>query len=213
LFRATFGRADRSLDCFNAQNFSAECYNKPRFGKNNFRLNILEKIHPGKTGIRAIAIYEVVKGALVLAAGIGLLSLINKDLQDFAENLVETLHLNPANQYVAKAVETVGNLTTTNIKFIAIFSVVYAAVRFAEAYGLWKLQAWAEWFAIISGALYIPVEIYELIHKPTFTRAAILVVNIIVVIYLYSFRKAQNREKDIHASEIQSNEAQQKIIS
>lgn len=153
-----------------------------------------------KTAIRAIAVYEVVKGALVLAAGIGLLSLINKDLQAFAENLVETLHLNPANRYVARAVDTVGDLTAMNIKLIAIFAVVYAAVRFAEAYGLWKLQAWAEWFAIISGALYIPVEIYHLFDKPTAFRFLVLLVNVAVVAYLIYFRRAQVRGKQKFAA-------------
>lgn len=155
----------------------------------------MSKIHPGNAGIRIIAAYQVVKGVLVLAAGIGLLSLINKDLQRLAENLVEALNLNSANQYVAKAVETIGDLTAMNIKFIAIFSVIYAAVHFAEAYGLWNLQTWAEWFAIISGAIYIPVEIYHLFHKPTAFRFLILLVNVAVVAYLIYFRRAQVHEK------------------
>ncbi len=37
-------------------------------------------------GIRAIAIYEAVKGLIGLLAGFGLLALINRDITDFAED-------------------------------------------------------------------------------------------------------------------------------
>ncbi|MCZ7627423.1 MAG: DUF2127 domain-containing protein [Candidatus Methylomirabilis sp.] len=40
----------------------------------------------------------------------------------------------------------------------------YASVRFVEAYGLWLERRWAEWFAAVSGGIYIPFEIYELLY-------------------------------------------------
>ncbi len=128
---------------------------------------------------------------------------MNRDIAEFAEDLVGFLHLNSEGRLAHRIVETITKLNPSNIKLFFILSLVYATVRFVEAYGLWRLRAWAEWFAIISGSLYIPIELYELIHKPTFTRAGILIVNIAVVIYLYSFRKEQKHEKEIHESEIQ----------
>lgn len=161
----------------------------------------MQKVHPSKTGVHIIAIVEAVKGAIGLIAGFGLLSLINRDIADFAEELVGFLHLNSEGRLAHRIVETVTKLNPSNIKIFFILSLVYATKCFVEAYGLWRLRAWAEWLAIISGALYIPVEIYELIHKPTFVRAGVLIVNIAVVIYLYSFRKEQKYEQKIHESE------------
>ncbi len=156
-------------------------------------------------GIRAIAIYEAVKGLIGLGAGFGLLALINRDISDFAEDLIGFLHLNSEGRLANRIVETVVKLNPANIKIFFAIALVYATKQFVEAYGLWRLRAWAEWIAILSGVIYIPIEIYELIHKPTFTRAAILVFNIAVVLYLYSFRKEQKHEKEIHDSQIQSN--------
>ncbi len=161
----------------------------------------MQKIHPSKTGIHLIAIFEAVKGVIGLIAGFGILSLINRDIADFAEDLVGFLHLNSEGRFAHRIVETITKLNPSNIKLFFILSLVYATVRFVEAYGLWRLRAWAEWFAIISGCLYIPVEIYELVHKPTFVRAGILIVNVAVVIYLYSFRKEQKHEQEIHESQ------------
>lgn len=158
-----------------------------------------------KNGVRAIAVFEAVKGCIGLIAGFGLLSLMHRDIADFAEDLVGFLHLNSEGRLAHRIVETVTKLNPANIKIFFALSLVYAAVRFVEAYGLWRLRTWAEWFAIISGLVYIPIEIYELAHKPTFTRAGILIFNVAIVLYLFYFRKEQKHEKEIHDSLIQSN--------
>lgn len=167
----------------------------------------MDKIHPSKTGIHLIAIFEAVKGVIGLIAGFGILSLMNRNIIEFAEDLVGFLHLNSEGRLAHGIVETVTKLDSSNIKLFFFLSLIYATVRFVEAYGLWRLRAWAEWFAIISGAIYIPIEIYELIHKPTFVRAGILIFNIAIVIYLYSFRKEQAHEKEIHDSQLQTVQA------
>ena len=163
----------------------------------------MQKIHPSKTGIYLIAIFEAVKGVIGLIAGFGILSLMHRDIAEFAEDLVGFLHLNSEGRVAHKIVETVTKLDASNIRLFFILALVYATVRFVEAYGLWRLKAWAEWFAIISGCFYIPFEIYELVQKPTFVRAGILIFNIVIVLYLYSFRKEQKHEQEIHESEIQ----------
>lgn len=167
-----------------------------------------------KSGIRVIAIYEAVKGLIGLLAGFGLLSLINRDLVDFAEDLIGFLHLNSEGRIAHRIVETITKLNPSNIKIFFVLALVYATKQLIEAYGLWRLRAWAEWVAILSGLIYIPVEIYELIHKPTFTRAAILIFNIGIVVYLYSFRKEQKHETEIVARELQTTAAEaENIIS
>jgi uncharacterized membrane protein (DUF2068 family) len=162
----------------------------------------LEKIHPSKTGVHVIAIFEAVKGVLGLVAGFGILSLIHRDIAAFADDLIEVLHLNSEGHLAHRIVETVTRLNPSNIKVFFILALVYSAVRFVEAYGLWRLRAWAEWFAIISGSLYVPIEIYEIFQKPTVIRVGILLVNIGVVVYLYSFRREQKHEQEIHATPI-----------
>ncbi len=160
-----------------------------------------------KSGIRAIAIYEAAKGIVGLVAGFGLLSLINRDIVDFAEDLIGFLHLNSEGRLAHRIVETITKLNPSNIKIFFFIALVYATKQLVEAYGLWRLRAWAEWVAIISGLVYIPIEIYELIHKPTFTRAGILIFNAAIVIYLYSFRKEQKHEREVVENEIQTIEA------
>ena len=61
---------------------------------------------------------------------------------------------------------------------------MYFVVRMIEAVGLWLRKTWAEWFAVLTGGMYIPVEIYEVASKVTWPRITVLVINIGVVSYL-----------------------------
>ncbi|MDQ6787922.1 MAG: DUF2127 domain-containing protein [Acidobacteriota bacterium] len=165
----------------------------------------MEKIHTTTRGVHLIAIFEAFKGLLGIAAIFGLLSLRHKDLQESAVNLINHLHFDPSGELAQKFIETAGQINDSNIAAVVVLCIAYVIIRFTEAYGLWFLKAWAEWFAIISGSLYIPFEIYKLLQKPTFTRAAILLFNVAIVIYLWYFRKEQKHEKEIHDSLMQSN--------
>lgn len=160
----------------------------------------MASLHTSKNGIYFIAIFEAFKGLVALIAGFGILSLLHRDIGSFAEDLVGVLHLNSEGRLAHKIVETITKLDPSNIKIFFALSLAYALVRFVEAYGLWRLRAWAQWFAIVSGAIYVPVELYEFLQKPTIIRAGILILNIAVVIYLYSFRKREEKRRETGAN-------------
>jgi Predicted membrane protein len=121
-------------------------------------------------GVRTVAIFEALKGIVVLAAGFGLLALLHRDLQAIAERLVELSHLNPAHHYPTIFIEAMSRMTDSRIMAFAAMALLYSTVRFIEAYGLWHLKAWAEWFAIVSGSIYIPIEVYEVFVHVTWLR-------------------------------------------
>lgn len=139
---------------------------------------------PILTTVRTIAAFEAAKGLLVLLAGLGLLSLINRDVQTIAERLVRHSHLNPASHYPRIFLDASSRVTNTHLWLMAAAAAVYAIVRLVEAYGLWFERRWAEWFALVAGAIYVPVEIYELIHHATWLKAGVLVTNLAIVAYM-----------------------------
>ncbi len=139
-------------------------------------------------GVRFVAIFEGVKGLLVLVAGFGLLALIHRDLQSIAEHIVGHFHLNPARHYPRIFIEAAARTSDTQLRTMAGFAFLYTAVRFIEAFGLWRARPWAEWFAIISGAVYIPIEVFELYEHATWVRGLILVLNLGIVAYLLRVR-------------------------
>lgn len=131
--------------------------------------------------VRAVALFEAAKGALVLLAGLGSLVLVHEDVQHVAELLVGHLHLNPARSLSHLFFATAAQLTAAHLRIFAAVAVVYAAVRFVEAWGLWRTQRWAEWFAAVSAGIYLPLEGYELYASATWLSLGILLVNLLVV--------------------------------
>ena len=60
--------------------------------------------------------------------------------------------------------------------------------------GLWRMRTWAEWFAIISGGIYIPLEVFEIAKHVSRLRVLALVVNIAIVAYLLYVRFTASQE-------------------
>jgi uncharacterized membrane protein (DUF2068 family) len=144
-------------------------------------------------GIRVVAVFEALKGVLVLSAGFGLLSLVHHDLQATAERLVRHSHLDPAHHYPRIFIEAASHTDDSRLRSLAALAFLYATVRFIEAYGLWRMRVWAEWFAIIAGSLFLPVEVYELIRRATGMRGIVLLTNLFIVAYLVYVRLLSRR--------------------
>lgn len=130
--------------------------------------------------IQAVAFLEALKGAVVLLAATGLLSLIHHDVHAVAARLIEHLHLNPASRYPHIFLDLASGVTDSRLLMLAAGAALYAVVRFIEAYGLFRERAWAEVLAAVSGAIYVPFEVFELAHAPTWHGAALLGINLAV---------------------------------
>src|SRR4249919_3417894 len=104
-------------------------------------------------GLRLVAIFEAMKGVLVIGAACGLLTLLHKDVADQAGRLVDRLHLNPDGHVSEVFLRAASNVTDAKLWAAAAAAVMYSVVRFSEAYGLWNRRTWAEWFALLSGSM------------------------------------------------------------
>lgn len=131
--------------------------------------------------IRTIAIVEAAKGVLVFLVGFGLLSLIHRDVEHFAERLVVHAHLNPAGHIPKIFLEAASRTTDARLWALAAMAAVYGIVRLVEGYGLWRERRWAEWLAALSAGIYIPFEVWHLTHPHGWISVAALIVNIVIV--------------------------------
>ena len=134
-----------------------------------------------------VATFEAAKGLMVLVAGFGLFELMHGDVQAGAERLVRHLNLNPASHYPRVFIDASVWFNDAHLRMLAFGAVLYAAVRFVEAFGLWRARRWAEWFGAVSGGIYLPLEIYKLWEAVTWPRVTLLTVNGIIVVYLVQF--------------------------
>ena len=155
--------------------------------------------HP-PLGLRSIAFFEAVKGALVLAASSGLVSLRHTDLHAATDAFLLKHGINPERHYMRLFIESVAKATNHHVGEIAAIGFAYAAVRFIESYGLWQAKHWAEWFAVISAGLYLPLELTHFGRHPTAFNAAVILVNMVIILYLASLLGQQRAARERHAT-------------
>jgi len=135
--------------------------------------------------LRAVATFEMTKGLIVLLAACGVLLLVHReDPWDLADGLLRLLHISPDHHFAQIFLDWADSLTIAKIWAVAAAALSYSVLRFAEAYGLWYARAWAEWIALVSGALYLPFEIYKLIHHPSPFHIWVFLINVAIVLYM-----------------------------
>jgi uncharacterized membrane protein (DUF2068 family) len=140
-------------------------------------------------GLKGIAVFEAFKGLLGLVLGVAFVILGHE-------------HFHFRFQFADKFLQLVEGL---DIRVVLLGTIAYAILRFTEAYGLWRDRTWAEWLAIISSAIYIPFEFFEIYEKPTALRITITVFNLILLIYLVILRKHKHDERKHSLSFVNSN--------
>ncbi|KQA19937.1 DUF2127 domain-containing protein [Vibrio metoecus] len=136
-------------------------------------------------GLKAVALLESTKGIISLLVGLGLHHFAGDSLQQLLQDLLLHLHLNPASYWPEKVMHQAGLIAHFNLNWVAAGALVYGLIRLVEAYGLWHNLLWTEWFALLSGAIYLPFEVYELFVHPGLLSVAALVINIVIVFYMY----------------------------
>jgi uncharacterized membrane protein (DUF2068 family) len=141
---------------------------------------------PLKGAVRVVAVFETLKGLVVLLAATGVLALVHKDLEAVAYKLVEHAHLDPAARYPQIFITAASNLQNTRLALLALGAAAYSALRFIEAFGLLRGRAWAEVLAAGSGAIYVPFELVGFVHRPTLLHATLLLANAVVVLVMVS---------------------------
>jgi len=156
-------------------------------------------------GLRGIAIFEAAKGLGALVVGIWLLSLLHRDLESVAAHLLnflhKVLHLSPDGHIARTIMRAASRVTHGNLLVFAGLAFLYMTIRLVEAAGLWLEKEWAEWFALVSGAMYMPYEIYELARHPTAIKWVIVAVNALIVWYLvWLLRDSHKNKKNAEAS-------------
>lgn len=128
----------------------------------------------------------------MLLAGCGLFALLHVNLQQFAEEVVRHFHLNPASKYPRIFIDLASHPEHARLWQLAGLAVLYSGVRFVEAFGLWKQRRWAEWFSVISGGIYLPIEIYEIAMHASWVTAGTFAVNLMIVLYMaYTITKGK----------------------
>jgi uncharacterized membrane protein (DUF2068 family) len=143
--------------------------------------------------LRIFAVERIVRGLVVAAAAyavwrfevhrLSIQEAFNHELP-LLRPLFRQLGYDLDHSKLVSMIKTAFTLNSNVLGWFAIGLAAYALVEFIEAAGLWLARRWGEYFAMVATSAFLPIEVYELVHKVTVLRAGAFIVNLALVVYL-----------------------------
>ena len=147
-----------------------------------------------------IIFIKLLKGTLALLLAFGVYKLAGRDLSNLFDQMLRIIHLDPENRFLSDIGDKLDQITPTNVRWVATGTFLYSLFSLVEGVGLIFRAPWAVWLAIGESAFFIPIEIFELVHRHELVRrgelhpgfawklSIILGLNILIVWYLFQNR-------------------------
>lgn len=139
-------------------------------------------------GLYAIIALKLAKGLLLLGLAFGVYSLVGDDLAAELGQLLRFVRIDPERQFFEDLTAKLALVPPATVGWIATGTLLYGLFSLVEALGLLSRASWAGWLAIGESAFFIPIEIHHVMHRFAPLVLAILVINALIVWYLYRNR-------------------------
>jgi uncharacterized membrane protein (DUF2068 family) len=147
-----------------------------------------------KIVLRLIAVDRMVHFLILGILGVAVLALVGH--QHAARGKLERVLAALQNGVAGGPVQTKGHigivrdldrllsLQSHTLRTVGIALLAYALLEGIEAVGLWLIKRWAEYLTFVATALFLPLEIYEIVHRPSALKVIGFLINLAIVIYL-----------------------------
>jgi uncharacterized membrane protein (DUF2068 family) len=101
--------------------------------------------------------------------------------------------VDPERKFFSHLAVTIAGITPAKIHSFAAGTALYSLFSLVEGVGLLFRISWAGWMAIGESLFFIPLEVRELMRRPSLTFFIILFLNVVIAWYLL-----QNRRRLFH---------------
>jgi len=145
-----------------------------------------------KIVLRAIAIDRAFHFLILMALAVGVFLIASNevDLRDKFYAVLGALHgglggpTENANGAFVHRIDELLNLPHNKLQLIGAALAAYAVLQGVEGVGLWLQKRWAEYLAAVSTSVFLPLEVYEIVHRFTVLKVVALVLNLAILAYL-----------------------------
>lgn len=137
-------------------------------------------------GFLAIIVFKYFKAVVFLLVAIAALTLSRTDPFPTVEQVARFFRSAPENELIRAFSHLTPGLAL-GIGFVSLFvSLVFGIEATLLTARVW----WSTYFTIVLTALGIPLEIWEILHRPSSVRRyLLLVVNVVILVFLWNRRK------------------------
>lgn len=143
--------------------------------------------------LRLLAVERGIRGVLLVALAYGIYKF--EGAQDSLQRVFEDYlpRLSAVAQHAGVDLQSTGPvhliqkaLSTDphTLTLISLGVLAYGALELLEAVGLWLMRRWGEYVAVVGTAVFIPLEVYELVERVTWLRVVAFALNVFAVVYI-----------------------------
>lgn len=145
----------------------------------------------GERALAWIAGYNVAKGMLFLAIGLGALKFLHKDVDEIVARWIAAAGISLEHAWVVALLKRLDVLTSGELWAVSGVAFLLAAVFFTEGIGLFYRRRWAEYLTVVVTASFVPFEVFEILKKFGPIKAIVLVINLVILFILVRVLRAK----------------------
>jgi uncharacterized membrane protein (DUF2068 family) len=143
--------------------------------------------------LRLLAAERFIRGVLLVALAYGIykfngaqdsLERVFRDYLPTLRPLADKLGIDLESTGPVKLIQKALTADHSTLELVAIGVLAYGALELLEGVGLWLMKRWGEYVAVVGTAIFIPLEVYELVEKVTWLRVAAFAFNVFAVVYI-----------------------------
>jgi uncharacterized membrane protein (DUF2068 family) len=153
-----------------------------------------------RRGLLLIGLFKLTKAVLAIGLGFGALKLLHHNVATVVLHIADALRIDPESHLVGLLMIKADLINPRDLRHFSMITFAYAVECLVEGTGLVLEKRWAEYFTVTLTSLALPLECYELYKEFTLLRVALLVVNLLVVVYLVWLLRRQLRRETAAAA-------------
>jgi uncharacterized membrane protein (DUF2068 family) len=143
--------------------------------------------------LRLLAVERGIRGVLLVALGYGIhrfngsrdaLERVFNSYLPTLRPLADRLGVDLQSTGPVRLIQRALHTSHSTLHWVTLGVLAYGALELLEAVGLWLMKRWGEYVAVVGTAIFIPLEVYELLETVTWLRLAALALNVFAVLYI-----------------------------
>lgn len=152
-------------------------------------------------GLDVIILYKLVKAVFEALVGVLALVLLWQGAEAGAATLAQVL-LDHVTRTWALQLATVIVIAGTagHVKVAAIAAFGDSALSALEGIALRRGKWWAPWLVVVATSAFLPLEVLEILRRPSLARGTLFVLNLCVVLYLLTEVVREQRARRLGAA-------------
>jgi uncharacterized membrane protein (DUF2068 family) len=147
-------------------------------------LGLVKDTGPGSGIVSVIGFFKLVKTGILLTLGLWALVGGHDYHAHVLAHLTHWTGVFSGRELFQRGLARLLALDDHAIHKLGVASLAYAAIFGVEGIGLLAKQSWAEWLTVGITGSFVPLEVYELVHRPGPGKLAALVLNVAIVAIL-----------------------------